>query len=86
MADFRILICSITSVTCVFSFTQMFVFLSRHVIVSILLSISIFVCAAASFFLSCLVLSCLVGVLANTPSGIKRSGLVAHDVGLLVVY
>ena len=29
---------------------------------------------------------CLVGVLANTPGGVKRSGLGAHAVGLLVVY
>ena len=33
--------------------------------------------------LSCL---CLVGVLANTPGGVKRSGLGAHAVGFLVVY
>ena len=33
-----------------------------------------------------LVLSCLVGVLANTPGGVKRSGLGAHAVGFLVVY
>ena len=32
------------------------------------------------------VLSCLVGVLANTPGGVKRSGLGAHAVGFLVVY
>ena len=31
-------------------------------------------------------LSCLVGILANTPGGVKRSGLGAHAVGLLVVY
>ena len=30
--------------------------------------------------------SCLVGVLANTPGGVKRSGLGAHAVGFLVVY
>ena len=30
--------------------------------------------------------SCLVGILANTPGGVKRSGLGAHAVGLLVVY
>ena len=29
---------------------------------------------------------CLVGILANTPGGVKRSGLGAHAVGLLVVY
>ena len=36
----------------------------------------------------CLVLSRLVGILANTPGGVKRSGsgLGAHAVGLLVVY
>ena len=33
-----------------------------------------------------LVLSCLVCILANTPGGVKRSGLGAHAVGLLVVY
>ena len=31
-------------------------------------------------------LSCLVGILANTPGGVKRSGLGAHAVWLLVVY
>ena len=31
-------------------------------------------------------LSCLVGILANTPGGVKRSGLGAHAVGFLVVY
>ena len=31
-------------------------------------------------------MSCLVGVLANTPGGVKRSGLGAHAVGFLVVY
>ena len=30
-------------------------------------------------------LSCLVCILANTPGGVKRSGLGAHAVGLLVV-
>ena len=30
--------------------------------------------------------SCLVGILANTPGGVKWSGLGAHAVGLLVVY
>ena len=34
---------------------------------------------------SCLVLT-LVGILANTPGGVKRSGLGAHAVGLLVMY
>ena len=29
---------------------------------------------------------CLVCILANTPGGVKRSGLGAHAVGLLVVY
>ena len=33
-----------------------------------------------SLFWSCL------GVLANTPGGVKRSGLGVHAVGLLVVY
>ena len=33
-----------------------------------------------------IVLSCLVGLLANTPGGVKRSGLCAHAVGLLVMY
>ena len=32
------------------------------------------------------VLSCLAGILANTPAGVKWSGLGAHAVGLLVVY
>ena len=45
---FRLLTCSITSVTFVFSLTQVFVFLSRYVMFHILLSI--FVCAAASLF------------------------------------
>ena len=31
-------------------------------------------------------ISCLVGILVNTPGGVKRSGLGAHAVGLLVVY
>ena len=31
-------------------------------------------------------LSCLVGILANTPGGVKRSGLGVHAVGFLVVY
>ena len=31
-------------------------------------------------------LSCLVGILPITPGGVKRSGLGAHAVGLLVVY
>ena len=43
---FRLLTCSITSVTLVFSLTEMFIFLSRYVMFNIL--ISIFVCAAAS--------------------------------------
>ena len=45
---FRLLTCSITSVTLVFSLTQMFVFLSWYVMFNIVLSI--FVCAAASLF------------------------------------
>ena len=45
---FRLLTCSITSVTLVFSLTHMFVFLSRYVMLNILLSIC--VCAAASLF------------------------------------
>ena len=31
-------------------------------------------------------MSCLVCILANTPGGVKRSGLGAQTVGLLVVY
>ena len=45
---FRLLTCSITSVTLVFSPTQMFVVLSRYVMFNTLLSI--FVCVAASLF------------------------------------
>ena len=45
---FILLVDFITSVTPVFAVTQVFVFLSWYVILSILLSI--FVCAAASFF------------------------------------
>ena len=45
---FRVLTCSITSVTLVFSLTQIFVFLSRYVMFNILLSI--FVSAAARLF------------------------------------
>ena len=45
---FRLLTCSITTVTFVLPLTQMFVFLSRYVMFSILLSI--FVCAAISLF------------------------------------
>ena len=45
---FRLLTCSITSVTCVFSLTQMFIILSRYVMFNVLLSI--FVCAFASLF------------------------------------
>ena len=45
---FIVLVVFITSVTPVFALTQAFVFLSWYVILSILLSI--FVCAAASFF------------------------------------
>ena len=45
---FRFLTCSISTVTLVFSLTQMFVFLSQYVMVSIHLSIC--VCAAASLF------------------------------------
>ena len=53
---FRLLTCSIMSVTLVFSLIQMFVFLSRYLIFNILLSI--FVCAAgaaASLFFACVV-------------------------------
>ena len=50
---FGLLICSITSVTFVFSLTQVFVFLSRHAMFNILLSI--FVCAAANVFFAWLV-------------------------------
>ena len=45
---FRLLTCSITSVTFVLSLTQMFVFLSQGVMFNIFLSI--FVCAAARLF------------------------------------
>ena len=45
---FRLLTCSITPVTFVFSLTQMFIFLSWYMMFSILLSI--FVCAAANLF------------------------------------
>ena len=50
---FRLLTCSITSVTFVFSFTHMFVFLYRYVMFNILLSI--FVCAATSLFFAWMV-------------------------------
>ena len=51
---FILLVVFITSVTPVFALTQVFVFLSWYVILSILLSI--FVCAGASFFLAFLAL------------------------------
>ena len=54
---FCLLTCSITSVTFVFSLTQMFVFLSRYVMFNILLSIV--VCAAASLFYAWLVGACV---------------------------
>ena len=50
---FRILTCSITSVTFVFSLTQMFALLSRYVIFNILLFI--FVCVVDSLFFAWLV-------------------------------
>ena len=50
---FRLLTYSITSVTFVFSLTQMFVFQSRYVMFNILLSI--LVCAAASLFFASVV-------------------------------
>ena len=50
---FRLLTCSFKSATIVFSFTQMFAFLSRNVMFSILLTI--FVYAAASLFFAWLV-------------------------------
>ena len=50
---FRLLNCSITSVTFVFSLTQMFTFPSQYVMFNILLSI--FVCAAACSFFACVV-------------------------------
>ena len=42
---FRLLTCSITSVTFVFSLTPMFVFLSRYVMFNILLSMFVWVAA-----------------------------------------
>ena len=39
-----------------------------------------------TFFVYTEVYGALVGVLANTPGGVKRSGLGAHAVGFLVVY
>ena len=50
---FRLLTCSITSVTLVFSLTQVFVFLSQYVMFNILLSI--LVCVAANLFFAWLV-------------------------------
>ena len=50
---FILLVVFITSVTPVFALTQVFVFLSWYVILSILLSI--FPCAAAGFFFACFV-------------------------------
>ena len=50
---FRLLTCSITSVTLVFSLTQLFVFLFRYVMFNILLSI--FVCTVDSLFFAWLV-------------------------------
>ena len=50
---FRLLACSITPVTLVFSLTYMFLFLSWYVMFKIRLSI--FVCAAASLFFACVV-------------------------------
>ena len=50
---FILLVVFITSVTPVFGLTQVFVFLSWYVILSILLSI--FVCTASSFFSTCFV-------------------------------
>ena len=41
--------------------------------------------AVGLLVLSCLVLSCLVCILANTHGGVKRSGLGAHAVGLTLV-
>ena len=54
LVHFRLLTCSITSVTLVFSLTQMFVFLSRYVMFNLLRSI--FVCVAASLFFAWVVI------------------------------
>ena len=63
---FRLFTCSIMSVTFVFSLTHMFVYLSRYVILSILLSIC--VCAAASLFFAW-----VVSAHVSTPSVIAES-------------
>ena len=61
--------------------------LSCLVLSCLVLSCLVLSCLVLScLVLSCLVLSCLVCILANTPGGVKRSGLGAHAVGLLVVY
>ena len=56
----------IMSMTCVFPLTQMLVFLSLYVMLSILLSI--LVCAAASLFCAC-----LVSIQVPAPHGIAGS-------------
>ena len=63
---FRLLTCSITSVTFVFSLTQMFAFLSPYVIFNI--PLSIFVCVVASLFFAW-----LVSVHASAPYVIAGS-------------
>ena len=57
---------------------------TRAVCVCVCVCVCVRACvrACVRVCVSCL----LVGVLANTPGGVKRSGLGAHAVGFLVVY